>query len=559
MPLSALGPTERGARLRRVLRTFALALVCALAACNGACDACGACAPGPDQDGTWTPAARAPFAPGKKQVSLLFTGDLSLSRGIEDAIEKNGNNDPRFPYSDIAPLLDRSAPDRADLVFGNLETVISDSDEGRTGKRYTIRSSTKNAAVLHDVGFDVMSVSNNHALDFSHVGFWSTLQHAAAQGLLLTGVQERTGQQPLIVEVGTMKVGFLGYNAHGDEWRHRRHFPRPSLYDRDKALGDIESLRPLVDVVVVSIHWGPELSHVPWPWQVTEAHALVDAGADLIIGHHPHVAQQVEEYKGALIAYSLGDFLFDKVSPWLRHRTGARFFLRVTYDDKKRTGFSLVPVNHDQVWRPHVQPDQDTASWIAQPDTSAWRASRAVADAKVARIDAQGTHACADWEEERAPIKGGYLRWLAPRWVCPAEQRDEKQVGDSVAATGETATTIMREGVWLSPGDDTVRITFPKVPFGARLEGWAAFPDWVIENEARVQLPRRKVMTAAHVTVKSGDAVLLDTDVKFKKGWIDFAPIDTSARAGTTGPLTIEVAGARRDEPGFVVELVIPR
>ena len=525
----------------------AAALLGALALAASACK--------PPSSGVWEPAEAEPFAKGKQQVEVLFVGDVSTARGIDQAIKGPGKGDARYPYGDIKPVLDA-----ADLVFGNLECVVSDSEEGKTGKTYAIRSPVKNASVLKDVGFDVVSVANNHALDFSHGGFWSTLREASKQGLLLTGVREADGQKPLIVEVGALKMGFLGYNAHGDEWEHPELYPRPSLYKLDDALADIKKARPLVDVLVVSMHWGPELSLLPWDWQERDARKMIDAGAALVIGHHPHVPEQVEEYKNGLIVYSLGDFLFDKQSPWLRHRTGGRFFLKVKFDGKKRTGFELIPVNHDTWWRPHVQPDQDVTSWVRKKDAAKWRASLQLQKAAVERVRVGGpvegggpnmVDACDQWQKKRLVLPGGYLRWLTPRWSCDDE---DKRPGDAIARTGETAGTVMREGIWVSPGDDVVRLTFKDVPFHNALSLYAGFTDWVIDNEQKQKTP---VTDPVEVTVKSGAVVLTTFVVPFEKGWKDAPPIDTTKLAGTKGELVVEVKGRRRDEPGFVVELTL--
>jgi hypothetical protein len=519
-------------------RVAAAVLVAALA--------CG-CSP-PGKKAVWRPAESTPFSPGKSHVDLLFVGDFSVARGIAEGVTKVGKGDYAWPFQDIKPTLDA-----ADLVFGNLEFVIADTDEGKTGKTYTIRAPTANASVLKQTGFDVVSVANNHALDFSHGGFWSTLQEASKQGLLLTGVQEETGQKPQIVEVGQMKVGFLAFNAHGDEWKHPDLYPRPALYKTADAVAAVKKLRPLVDVVVISLHWGPELSFVPWDWQIKDAHALVDAGADFVIGQHPHVPQPVEEYKGALIAYSLGDFLFDKQSPWLRHRTGDRFFLKVGFDGKKRTSAELLPINHDAWWRPHLQPGQDTQSWWMKPSTSAWTTSDALPKASVARVTADGKATpCDDWLTKRPVLPGGYLRWLERRWACGQE---DNAAARAVSATGDTAGTVFREGVWAVPVNDTVRVTYSGVPFASKLVGWAAYTDWVVDNELTQKAP---VTAPARLVVKSGDVTLLSTEVAFEKRWHEIE-IDTSKLTGTKGELVVEVQGPKRDEPGFLFELRVPK
>jgi poly-gamma-glutamate synthesis protein (capsule biosynthesis protein) len=504
---------------------------------------------------SWTPSPARAFSPGKQRVQLVFGGDVSVARGVGDSIDRAGG-DPAWLLAQVRPIFDA-----ADLVFANLECVLSDDDElPAADKKFKIRGTPADARALVQGGIDVVSVANNHAMDYLYAGFFSTLQATTDLGLLVTGVKEDDGQRLLVVAVGQMKVGFLAYNAHGDEWAHLDWRPRSAPYDIDEVLRDVAAARSQVDQLVVSLHWGPELSHEPWDWQRADAHRLVDAGVDLVIGHHPHVEQPVEQYKDGLIAYSLGDLVFDKKTPWLRARTGPRFLLAVDFDGTKRTGFHLLPIRHDRDFRPYPAPEQDTGSfvWPAGTTTTAsttagqtgatkpapWKASDHVERARVRR----GADACDTFATRRPRLNGGWLRWIDRRWVCPGEP---KFPGDSVGRSTELSATILRTGVWASPGGGDVVVAFDDVPVGGALHFFAGFPDWATQaaNE-------KAVTTTTTVQVRVGGAAVHTAELPAQPGWRE-ASIDTSAQAGKVVDVDVVVRGPRYPQPGFLFELEV--
>jgi poly-gamma-glutamate capsule biosynthesis protein CapA/YwtB (metallophosphatase superfamily) len=489
----------------------------------------------------WTPAPSRAFSPDQQRVRLLFAGDVSVARGVGASIERAGG-DPRWLLAHMRPVFDD-----ADLVFANLECVLS-NDEGlpAANKKFRIRGSPADARALSAGGVDVVSVANNHAMDLLYEGFFQTLTATTELGLLVTGVKEDDGQRLLVVPVGRMKVGFLAYNAHGDEWAHLDWRPRAAPYDIDEILGDVARARPQVDQLVVSLHWGPELSHEPWPWQRQDARRMVDAGVDLVIGHHPHVEQPVEQYNDGLIAYSLGDLAFDKKAPWLRARTGPRFVLAVDYDGARRTGFQLIPIHHGDDYRPYPAPAQDTASLVvaSAPSKSTWRASDHVERATVSR----GGVACAPFVDGRPRLEGGWLRWLAKRWRCP---NDETLPGDAVGRSTELSSTVMRTGVWASPGGGDVVVAFAAVPIGATMTVVAGFPDWAVASAVE-----RGAASPTTLEVRADGAVVHTATLPPLAGWRE-ATIDTRALSGRTVGVEVVVRGPRYPQPGFLFELEV--
>ncbi len=483
----------------------------------------------PRPDILTTPAPPLTLASGKRDVSLFFAGDTSVARGVADTIERRGAGDPAWVFENVRPVVAKD-----DLVFLNLECVLADSDEGEAMKTWRIRAPTKLAPALTSIGADVVSVANNHALDFASPGFKSTLRTLDALGIRAAGVQYRQEQvqDPVVVQVGELKVGFLAYNAHGDEHKDIDYRPRAFTYRRKDALADVKRVRDQVDLLVVSMHWGPELAHLPWPRQETDAKAFIDAGAGLVLGHHPHVIQPYERYKDGLIVYSFGDFIFDKSTPWLVDRTNARYALRVRYSGKVRTGWEIVPLWPDQNRRPGPV-SLDTTSWEAKPQEPGWTASSAIKTARVERLGL-AEQGCT-WTEKRPDHRSGYMRWLAPRFACDDEKAHP---GWSIAATAEFADKVLRRGVWMAPHHPTspVRLTFPDVTMGAGIEGHVGVPDWW----ARQAKPDTPPIT---FVLRAGETELVRLSVPAGRGpWVPFT-VPTTALKGRQLPIVIEAAG----------------
>ncbi|HUO75852.1 MAG TPA: CapA family protein [Candidatus Paceibacterota bacterium] len=225
-------------------------------------------------------------------VHLLFVGDIMLSRSVGDAMLRR--NDFDWPFERIA-----SVTAAADLTFGNLETPISTRGTPH-GCGYCFRADPRVVDGLRYAGFDVLSVANNHSHDYGSDAFADTLQYLASASI------DPVGYGPAVVRtVGTTRIGFLAYTYPLDEAR---------------ITADIAAARPQADVLVVSFHAGTEYETVHNALQERVYHAAIDAGADLVIGSHPHVVQDVERYKGKWIAYSLGNFIFDQTfSPLTMH------------------------------------------------------------------------------------------------------------------------------------------------------------------------------------------------------------------------------------------------
>lgn len=203
---------------------------------------------------------------------------------------------------------------RSDVRFANCETPLSDLglDPARRASRQ-LRGAPAYAQVVRDAGFTVLNVANNHALEHGAATLKDSHSRLAELGFDLVG---RKGEgewtsKPATREVNGLRLGMLGYCMRPvPEEAHSHISATPT---QAQIAADVARLRAQADCVIVSLHWGEEFVPVPSTAEVALAHAIVDAGACLLLGHHPHVSRPVERYQGAVIVYSLGNFLADMI------------------------------------------------------------------------------------------------------------------------------------------------------------------------------------------------------------------------------------------------------
>ncbi len=238
-------------------------------------------------------------------VTLVAVGDVMLDRAIDARIERHG---VEWPFAEVRDVLRG-----ADLAFCNLECPLS-ADGIKINKQIAFKADPANVGALTDAGFDIVSLANNHTLDCNRSGLIETIGCLDEAGIAHTGAggTPADAARPTIVIVRGLRIAFLARNAWLSEgaW-FRPDAPTSAYLDPETIESEVRSASRQADVVVVSLHWGVEYSTVPRESQVELAHRIIDAGADLILGHHPHVLQKVEKYHGGVIAYSLGNFLFD--------------------------------------------------------------------------------------------------------------------------------------------------------------------------------------------------------------------------------------------------------
>ncbi|MDF2722181.1 MAG: poly-gamma-glutamate biosynthesis capsule formation protein [Paenibacillus sp.] len=240
------------------------------------------------------------------RVQLTFVGDVIFSDNVETALKVNGYD---YPYWYMRQYLEK-----ADLTIANLETPLTDRGTPQE-KEYAYRSSPNALPAFKDAGFDLVNLANNHILDYGAVGLLDTFTHLDKAGIRWFGAGHNTAEafKPVIVEKKGIKIAFLGLSkvVPTQEWKAGPN--RPGVADTYALKAPLEAIRNAkkqADLVVVVAHWGVERQDMPEKYQKDYAREYIDAGADLIIGGHPHVLQGFESYKGKWIAYSLGNFIF---------------------------------------------------------------------------------------------------------------------------------------------------------------------------------------------------------------------------------------------------------
>ena len=247
-----------------------------------------------------------------EQIRMVLAGDIMLERGVEYMVEKYGSGDFKFPFLKIAGYLKG-----ADIVFANLEGPISDKGI-KVGSIYSFRHKPESMEGLNYAGFNVISLANNHAFDYGREALEDCLTRLSNVGIdyVGAGFSEDETYSPLIKEIKDTKIGFLAYTNLGPEtWKARGDNSGIAWIDEEQlglAKSQIEKAKSEVDILIVSLHAGEEYQETPAQFQVDFAKMAVDAGADIIAGHHPHVVQPFEKYQQGYIAYSLGNFIFDQ-------------------------------------------------------------------------------------------------------------------------------------------------------------------------------------------------------------------------------------------------------
>lgn len=270
-------------------------------------------------------------------VKLLFTGDIMLSRSVGATIVASG--DWRWPFEKIA-----SVTSAADITFGNLETTISERGV-KGGCGFCFRSDPRVIQGLTAAGFDVLSVANNHIWDYGRVAFTDTLGYLESVGIGPVGgnTDETRARAGIIREVRGTRIAYLGYtDLLGSSTMAGPDRPGINVYDAERMKADVTAAKALADVVVVSFHTGTEYELLHNAHQEMIYHAIIDAGADLVVGTHPHVIQDIERYNGKWIAYSLGNFVFDQNFS-LPTRQG--MMLSVTVIGGKISDVAQIPVD----------------------------------------------------------------------------------------------------------------------------------------------------------------------------------------------------------------------
>ena len=227
-------------------------------------------------------------------VTLIAVGDISYSRGVERIVKKQKNIN--YPFLKIQDYLKNS-----DILFGNLETPITRGPE-IPDFEMTFRSNPGTEKALKQVGFSILSLANNHTMNYGEKGLEDTFNYLEEESIKYVGAgqNEQEAYQPVFIGAKGIKFAFLAYNDTGfvpPSYEAGENHVGTAFMRVEKMVQAIKVAKQKANFVIVSIHSGTEYADTPNNSQTSFAHAAIDAGADLIIGHHPHFVQTVEKYK----------------------------------------------------------------------------------------------------------------------------------------------------------------------------------------------------------------------------------------------------------------------
>lgn len=249
-----------------------------------------------------------------ERIQMVFAGDILLSDHVLNAYEKSGG---------ITGVLDPgflSVIRESDIFMANQEFPFSDRGTAAEDKQFTFRLPPERVSIFRELGIGLVTLANNHALDFGTDALVDTCDTLDQAGIYHVGAGRNLEEacEPVIITEKGKKIGFLGASRVIPVGSWNASASKPGMlttYDPSLLLEQIARLKEACDYVVVYVHWGIEKKDRPEEYQRSLGKQYIDAGADLVIGSHPHVLQGIEYYKGKPIVYSLGNFIFGSSIP----------------------------------------------------------------------------------------------------------------------------------------------------------------------------------------------------------------------------------------------------
>jgi len=239
--------------------------------------------------------------------SMIAGGDIMLDRGVRKYIDIKGIY---YPFKKIKYIISSN-----DIAFANLESPLTDrGSKFSPNKGIYFRADPKISIALKWCGFDILSLANNHIFDWGILGALDTERYLKKVGIKYSGIGKsiKNALKPADFKIGNTKICFVSMDdIYPTKVKSGKNILKSYTYNKD-IKKDIESLKKKYDIVVISFHTGIEYEKRPEPKKIHKMESLIDYGADIIFGSHPHVTQDIEIYRNSLIVYSLGNFIFDQ-------------------------------------------------------------------------------------------------------------------------------------------------------------------------------------------------------------------------------------------------------
>jgi poly-gamma-glutamate capsule biosynthesis protein CapA/YwtB (metallophosphatase superfamily) len=284
--------------------------------------------------------------PEPQEVTLVAVGDMMLSRAVAKKMRQHGYG---YPFASTSDLI-RSA----DIAFGNLETSITLGPEVLPFEM-SFRADPESAAALRDAGFDILSLANNHTPNFGEKGLADTISYLDEAGIMHVGAGiDAEAHAPRFITAKGITFAFLAYNDDDvvpASYEAEKRRLGTAFMHIDRMTSAVQQAKNFADIVIVSMHSGTEYELYPNVSQEAFAHAAIDAGAEMVIGHHAHVVQTMEVYKGKHIFYGLGNFVFDQM--WSRE-TREGLAVWAVFTEKGLSRLSYHPVLIEDYAQPRL-------------------------------------------------------------------------------------------------------------------------------------------------------------------------------------------------------------
>ena len=292
----------------------------------------------------------------KRMMTISAGGDVNFGDGVTPSLDANGMG---YPFENVQEIFHGT-----DFSFVNLECCISSGGSPVGGKEYTFRGPPGSAQALVDGGIKMVSLANNHSKDYGTTAFLDTLAHLKQAGVAWCGAGNNAAEaySPSVLESGGRKAAFVAFTGViPDGWPATASSPGcATTTDRQRVVDAIKAARSKADLVIASFHWGIELATAPNEEQRSLAHLAIDSGADLVLGHHPHVVQGFEVYKNRLIAYSMGNYVFSPP----REISGKTLTLVAMFDPNGLVQAKVVPTVISG-YHPVIMSGAPAAAWLS--------------------------------------------------------------------------------------------------------------------------------------------------------------------------------------------------
>ena len=272
-----------------------------------------------------------PIVATSTSIRLLLVGDMMLDRNVRNIINEKGFD---YFFGGVKDILKNT-----DVAVANLEGSFTDNPSVTTSLKNKTLQFTFDPSLamkLSDLGFSVLGLANNHTLNFGNKGLETSRRYIGSAGIQYYGDPDNNSEISTIVVQNGIRVGFIGYNEF-------------SYKNLDKIDNEITRLRSMVDVLIVTPHWGNEYIKSPTETQRKLAYKYIDSGVDVVVGTHSHIIGDIEEYKGKKIYYSLGNFAFDQYFSE-ETQTGLMILMNVEKDDKNlvKISYNLIKIKVDR-------------------------------------------------------------------------------------------------------------------------------------------------------------------------------------------------------------------